>query len=497
MRHNDMDSPRPQPLSHSGRIASSGWLACVILVVICSFAPPDGQPGGQSLSRGQDLKRGTPQATKKLALIGGMLLDGYDVPPIHHAAILVEGNKIVWVGPTAEARIPADTAVIDTSGRTMLPGLIEAHAHLDILGHGDYSRWYPWRTKNGLTERAMEISARQLLNAGVTSAIDLGGTLKESLSVRDRINRREIPGPRMSMAGPWITRFIGNVTPEEAATEILIDTPEEAARATEELAKAGVDVIKAYAELTPAHYKAIVDTAHKHGLKVHAHVYAERDVRNALEAGVDVLTHVGSAGTTPPYSAALIQDIVNAGRPVVVTAAHRSWVFPDTVAFPERLQDPQLRQDLAVIPGLWEEVQNSLKDFHRLGYFARTDREMFFREPGIKQFIESGAVMGIGTDSGTPMNFHTEALWREIKVHVDMGMSPLRAIMAATRINARMVLGRRDLGTIGAGQLADIIVVKGNPLFDIVALAHVEVVVKDGVVYKGGPGQPAKRTPSQ
>jgi imidazolonepropionase-like amidohydrolase len=277
----------------------------------------------------------------------------------------------------------------------------------------------------------------------------------------------------------------------------LINTPEEAAAATEELIAAGVDVIKAYVQLTPAHYKAITDAAHKHRIRVHAHVYAENDVRNALENGVDVLTHAGSAGTAPPYSAKLIQDIVNDGRAVVVTGAHRSWVFPDTVEFPERLQDPQLKIDFAPIPGLYEEVQNSLKGFQALGYFARTDREMFFRERGVKQFVESGVIMGMGTDSGTPMNFHTEALWREIKMHVDMGMTPQRAIMAATRVNARSVLGLPDRGTIEPGKLADIIVVNGNPLYDIVALSRVEVVVKDGVVYKGGPAAKATRGTAQ
>jgi len=98
--------------------------------------------------------------------------------------------------------------------------------------------------------------------------------------------------------------------------------------------------------------------------------------------------------------------------------------------------------------------------------------------------------MGMGTDSGTPMNFHSEALWREIKVHVDMGMTPQRAIAAATRVNATIIGKGRELGTIEPGKLADIIVVKGNPLFDIVALANVETVVKDGLVLKGGPADP-------
>jgi imidazolonepropionase-like amidohydrolase len=94
------------------------------------------------------------------------------------------------------------------------------------------------------------------------------------------------------------------------------------------------------------------------------------------------------------------------------------------------------------------------------------------------------------------MNFNTEALWREIKVHVDMGMSPQRAISAATRINARIIGRQRDLGTIEPGKLADIIVVRGDPLFNITALANVEVVVKDGAVLKGGPGRPAPRQTS-
>jgi predicted amidohydrolase YtcJ len=180
----------------------------------------------------------------------------------------------------------------------------------------------------------------------------------------------------------------------------------------------------------------------------------------------------------------MIRDIVNAGRPVVVTAAHRSWVYPDTAQFPERLQDPQLKKLFPV--EVYAEIQNSLKNWPALGYFARTDREMLYRERGVKQFIESGAVMGMGTDSGTPMNFHSEALWREIKVHVDMGMTPQRAIAAATRVNAQIIGKSRELGTIEPGKLADVIVVQGNPLFDIVALSNVEIVVKDGTVYKGG-----------
>jgi imidazolonepropionase-like amidohydrolase len=432
---------------------------------------------------------------RTLALVGGMLLTGYEMPPIHHAAVIIEGNKIVAAGPFSEVKIPPDAAVVDTSGRTMLPGLIETHGHLVVLGHGAYETWFPWIAAHGgdaMLNKVMEISARQLLMAGVTTTVDLGAPLKPILSIRDRINKGEVVGTRVLASGPWLSRGAGGAM-QEGFGGVNITSAEEAGRKVDELAKAGVDHIKAHAGLTLEDYKAIVAAAHKNRIRVYSHVYAERDVRNALEAGVDVLQHVGSAGTAPPYSKELITDIVNAGRPVVVTAAHRAWIYEDTAAFPERLQDPELKK--AFGPEIYAEVQSSLRNWWSLGYFQRTDREMLFRERGVKQFIESGAVMGMGTDSGTPMNFHSEALWREIKVHVDMGMSPSRAIAAATRVNAQAIGKGRELGSIEPGKIADIIVVNGNPNFDITALSHVEIVVKDGIVYKGGTA-PASRPPS-
>lgn len=418
----------------------------------------------------------------KLALVGGMLLDGYEAPPIHHAVVLIEGERIVRVGHAAEIAVPPDYQVIDTSGRTMLPGLIEQHAHLILLGHGNYGTWFPWvaRQGPGMLGTVMEVAARQLLMAGVTSAVDLGAPLKESLAVRDRITKGQVPGPRMSMSGPWITRNGGGMTDQFGG--IAVTSSAQAAAEVDRLIAAGVDVIKAHSGLTRADYKAIADAAHARNVRVHAHVYAEEDVRNALETGIDVLTHAGSAGTAPPYSPQLITDIVNAGRPVVITAAHRAWVYPDTAAFPERLQDPQLKKDFP--PAVYAEIQDSLANWRALAYFQRTDREMIFRERGVKQFTESGTVLGMGTDSGTPMNFHTEALWREAKVHVDMGMPAIKVISALTRVGAAILGKTRDLGTVEAGKLADIIVVHGNPLYDITALAHVETVVKGGQVFK-------------
>jgi polyvinyl alcohol dehydrogenase (cytochrome) len=435
------------------------------------------------------------QRQTKLALVGGMLLDGYETPALHHAAILIEGDKIAQVGPASEVKIPPDAKIIDTSGQTMMPGLIELHAHLVILGHGNYNQWFAWleqhKDKYPL-ERIMEISAKQLLQAGITSAVDLGSPLKESISIRDRINRGDVPGPRMSMSGPWIIPRNAIFPP---MCQITVNNAVEAAQATEANIKGGVDLIKAQGGLTLEEYQAIAATAHKHNIKVHAHLYEEQAVRDALHAGIDVLQHVGSAGT-PPYSADLIKEIVETGRPVVPTAAHRVWVYPATLDFPERLQDPRLKRDFP--PDLYAEIQDSFKNFHALGYFQTNDRQEFFGDASVKQWITSGAVVGMGTDNGTPMNFHTDALWREAKVFVDHGMSPQRVISSLTRVNARILGKGNELGTIEPGKLADIIVVQGNPLFDISAsLSNVNVVIKGGVVYKGGEAQIASaQTPA-
>ncbi len=418
-------------------------------------------------------------AQERLALVGGMLLDGYDVPPLHHAAVLIEGERIVAVGRAAELEIPPDARVVDTSGRVMIPGMMDLHAHLAVLGHGEYGRWFSWIDEEGVDiEEVMEISAKQLLLAGVTTAVDLGAPLEASLAVRDRIARGEVPGARLLMAGPWITRRV-SFWPENY--QIGVSSPEEASAAVERLAEAGVDVIKAWVGLTREDYRAVADTAHRHGLQVHAHVYGPDEVKNALEAGIDVLTHAGSAGT-PPYEPDLLRDIVVAGRPVVITGAHRVWVFPATVEFPERLQDPRLRDDLPA--AMYDELQRSFENFHTLPYFQTTARQMFFGDASLGQWIEAGAVMGMGTDSGTPMNFHTEALWRELKAHVDLGMTPMEAIVAATRVNARILGLADDLGSIEPGKIADIVVLRGDPRFSITELNEPVVVVKDGRVYR-------------
>jgi imidazolonepropionase-like amidohydrolase len=411
-----------------------------------------------------------------VVLRGGMLLDGHEAPPIHHAAVVVRGNRIVAAGPMSEVEVPAGARIIDTSGKTMMPGLIDLHMHLDLIGHGDYDRFYEFVGGTKRLPEIMPMAARQLIRAGVTTAVDLGAP-HVILEVRDRIRSGEIPGPRLVVSGPWITRVKLGGVPNEY--QMVIGSPAEAARVAGELLDAGSDVIKTWVGLTEDDLRAVVDVAHARGAQVHTHLYDPNAIWDAVRAGVDVLQHVGSGGN-PPYDPELVAEIAHRGIPIVQTIAHRIWVYPATEAFPERLQDPRLREDFP--PDVYDELQASFVDFRSLSYFSTTPRQIRNSRVAARQFIQANAVMGVGTDAASPLNFHMEAMWREVSALVDSGMTPIQAISAATKTGAEILRMGSDLGTLEVGKLADIIVVDGNPLSDINVLGRVETVVIDGAV---------------
>ena len=414
---------------------------------------------------------------RPVAFVGAMLLDGYEAEPIHHSAVVIDDGRIVATGPRDRVGIPPDATVIDVGGKTLMPGLIDAHVHVDLIGHGDYDRYYTFLRGTERLPDVMPVAAKQMLRAGVTSAIDLG-TPFQILDLRRRISSGELPGPRLTISGPWITRVYLDGVPDEY--QILVDSPREAAARTRELIERGADVIKTWVGLTEDDYRAVVAEAHARDVKVHAHLYRPDAIRAALNAGVDVFQHVGSA-RNPPYDAELVSRIAHAGVPVVQTISHRIWIYPATVAFPERLHDPVHREDMPA--DVYAEVIDSFTDFHRLSYFHDIGLETRNARRSASQFIEAGAYMGVGTDAASPLNFHTEAMWYEMKALVESGMTPIQVISAATKTNAE-ILGRFDeLGSVEPGKLADLIVVDGNPLADIDALSRVDIVVKDGGIW--------------
>ena len=412
-----------------------------------------------------------------VAIVGGMLLDGYEAEPIHHSVVVFENGRITAVGQKHNTDIPDNAVIIDAGGRTVLPGLIDAHMHIDLTGHGSYERYYEFMQGMERIDEFFPIAAKQMMRAGVTSGLDLGAPF-QAFDFRERIRRGEIPGPRLTLSGPWITRIDYDTVPDEY--EIVINSPREAAQKTRELIERGVDVIKVWVGLTQEDYNAVVEEAHKAGVKVHAHLYDPDAIRMAIDADVDVFQHVGSA-RNPPYDDALMSEIAHKGIPIVQTIAHRIWVYPATVAFPERLYDPVYKKDMP--PDIYEEFISSFENFHRLEYMHHIGRETRNSKNSASQFIDAGAYMGVGTDAASPINMHDDAMWYEMSALVEVGMTPIQVISAATKTNAEILGVFDELGTIEPGKLADIIIVDGDPLRNIEVLDYVDIVIKDGGVW--------------
>jgi len=237
-------------------------------------------------------------AAEKKALVGGTLINGLGSTPIRDSVILINDGTIEKVGTVDSLVVPEGYQLISTEAMSVMPGLWDMHVHLMINGHSDYGHWHSAYLDRFAGE-IMPASAVQLLLAGITSARDLGAPLDASLEVRDRINQGEIPGPRMFMSGPFIQH---KPYPGTEAYRWGVDSPRDAREKVNRLADAGVDIIKMVDqdEMTFEESEAVVDQAHKRGLKVVGHSHRPEEIRRGLAIGVDNFEHTGLAAA-PEY----------------------------------------------------------------------------------------------------------------------------------------------------------------------------------------------------
>lgn len=418
---------------------------------------------------------------KTLALVGGRLIDGYGGTPLQDSVILIEGERITAVGRLGMIVVPPDAEVISTEGMSVLPGLWDMHVHLMIVGHSDYDYWdrtYPSRFRDEI----MPAAARQLLHAGVTSARDLGAPLDDILAVRESIRRGDLPGPTLYVSGPFIQH---EPYPGTEAFRWGVDGVDDARAKVRRLAEAGVDVIKLIDQdkMTMDEVHAVVDEAHAHGLPVIAHSHRPEEIRRGIAAGVDCFEHTG-LGTAPAYP----DDVVELLRGRANTLYWTPTISPlllyeETRDNPERLDDPRWHEGLP--DDVVRDVRASLDNSERLSYYQLMPRRRPTLARKFEQLRSSGVVLLIGTDSGVPLNFHSDATWREIDTWVEtFGVPPMEAIRAATYWPAVHQGVAGDVGTIAPGKVADIIAVRGDVLRHISLLQDVDLVIARGVRHK-------------
>jgi imidazolonepropionase-like amidohydrolase len=396
------------------------------------------------------------------------VIDGTGRAPLERAVVRLDGDRIGSVTPPDEA--PGDGA-IDLDGRTLMPGLIDAHAHLS----SDISRspgFGPPPALHGELPRPRELgyfvlakTARALLAAGVTSVRDVGSYDDEAIVLREAVRLGLVEGPRILSCG----RIISATAPGGAIFTTMYreaDGPEEMRKAVREQLRRGADFIKLMAtgarsvlpedpepaQMTRPELETIVEEAHRLGVRVAAHVEGLAGARLAVEAGVDTIEHGLSLHREP----ALLDAMARSGIVLVPTLS----TFHDLA---ERFTGE-------FAPALVEQAERQLEEAYATLVAARA----------------AGVALAMGHDSGPPGDNAIELVRM-----VEGGLSPLEGIAAATLGSAR-ALGLPDVGTVAAGAVADLLVIDGDPVNDVRVLLDPEricMVVQAGRVVAGRGGR--------
>lgn len=416
------------------------------------------------------------------ALVGGTLIDGFGSTPLRNSVVLIEGERIKAVGQVGSLAVPAGAEVISTEGMSVLPGLWDMHVHTMLNGHSDYTHWDKTYV-NRLEKEIMPASAKQLLMAGVTSARDLGAPLEASINVRNAINRGEIVGSTLYVSGPFIQH---EPYPGTDLFRWGVKGEADARAKVDRLATAGVDVIKLIDQdqMTEGEVAAVIDQAHKRGLPVVGHSHRPEEIRLGLKYGVDNFEHTGLA-TAPEYPADIIELIkartakMSLGPFFWTPTIEGLWNYEYMRDHPEMLDETSWHLGLAA--DTVADITASLQHPDQMSYFQLTPSRKPTLKRKFQQLRDAGVTMMIGTDSGIPMQFHSQTTWNELDIWVrELGVSPMEAIRAATYWPSLFMKKDKEVGTVTPGKIADIIAVRGDVLRYIDLLQRVDLVVKRG-----------------
>ncbi|HUG03132.1 MAG TPA: amidohydrolase family protein [Steroidobacteraceae bacterium] len=416
-----------------------------------------------------------------LVLSGGTVIDGYGNPPIANGVVVIDGDRILAVGGQDGIAVPEGAEVISTEGMTVLPGLWDMQVQLMRLGHGNRARWN--ETYGPLAERVvMPIAARQLLQAGVTSARDVAAPLDAAINVRGRIRDHLIAGPTIYVSGPVLRKL---VPVDTEAWQWAVSSAADATAKVQRLAAAGVDyLLLADVELwTPEELSAAMSEARRRGLPVHAYAQRPADVERGVGLQFDGFlgSDMGVAGFPDNVVLALHQRLMSgATRPLAWSPGISALLnFESLRGNAEPLDDPFMVE--ALPPLVAADILGSLRNLDGVDGFDMPAVRAQSTCVKLGQLQDAKLTLLVGSDAGAPGHLHSRATWQEIDFWVrECGVPALRAIQAATHDAATAMGAGHESGSLAPGKIADVIAVRGDVLRNPALLQSVDIVIKRG-----------------
>ena len=387
-----------------------------------------------------------PIAEGDLAFVGATLIDATGSAAIPNATVVVQKGRIVAAGPSATTPVPKGARRIDVTGKTIVPGLWDNHAHLHQI------EWIP-----------------TYFAAGVTSVRDMGSEWPLLVAMRNAIRSGKVNGPNLFFAG-----LIDGPGPQGFG-EFSAATPDEGRAIVRRYHAMGFEMMKIYLALAPDVTAAICDEAHKNGMRCTGHVPTSMDLHAAIDSGMDQIAHFPIRGDLTSEE----------GKKQLAHFVAKKTIFDPTASWGE-IGGKSAQEPMENIQPVMEHLptpllQNRVASLGQSPSDTATSHARLARMlANIKAAHDAGVPLITGTDEGIP-GF---SVYREMELFVKAGLTPMEALRAATAISAQAMRVEQDVGTIEPGKRADLLVLDANPLEDISNIRRVRFVVKNGRMFE-------------
>jgi imidazolonepropionase-like amidohydrolase len=375
---------------------------------------------------------GLAQGSTAKVFTGATLIDGTDRAPIPNATIVVRDGRVIAAGAASTVTVPAGAQRVDLNGKTVIPGLINAHGHVN--GPADLNTYAAY---------------------GVTTVFSLGGEPESVFAARAAQNTPTLNHSRVFLAGPVLTPN----TPDEARTQVAGDAAQKV-----DIVKIRVDDnLGTTMKMTPEVYRAVIDEAHKRGMRVATHLFYLADAKSLLDAGSDFVAH---SIRDADVDADVISKLKARGVCVSPTLMREvsTFVYEST---PDFFSDPLF---LSHANKEWMATAKDPARQQAMRTSASAQRYKVALEQAkknLKKLSDAGVPIAMGTDTGPNQRFQGYFELMELELMAKSGLTPRQVLASATRDAARCMKLDRELGTLETGKWADFVVLDANPLNDI------------------------------